>query len=250
MYEDWNKDFDDADAGNRGYLLQEAEVLEQLIRLYHEAGLHLGIHAIGDRAIDFVIDNYLANLERTPTIGLRHTLIHANIPTDHALEAIARLQREYDAGYPEIQANFTWWIGDTYAGNFGAERAKRLKPLRTFAERAIKFGGGSDFGVTPFEPRYGLWSSMTRRTLNATHGATPFGTDEAIDMRTALRSYTSWNAPLLFLEDETGTIEVGKYADLVVWDTDLYNASPESIREMQALLTMIEGEVVHRSNDF
>jgi predicted amidohydrolase YtcJ len=250
MYDDWNRNLDDVDSGNRGYASLEPDVLEGLIRLYHDAGVHMGIHAVGDRTIDFVVDNYAANLKRKPTVGLRHSLIHGNIPTDHALDVLAMLQREYDAGYPEVQSTFTWWIGDTYAGNFGRERGLRLKPLATFLERGIRFGGGSDYPVTPFAPRYGLWASVARETLNGVYGKQPFGTEEAIDLRTALKSYTRWNAPQLFLEDKIGSLEVGKYADLVVWNTDIYTATPEAVKEMRALMTMLEGAIVYRSENF
>ncbi len=250
MHEDWNKEFDGIDIDNKGFPALPAEVLERQINLYHDAGLHIGVHAIGDRAIDFVVDTYATMLERTPTKGLRHSLIHCNIPTDHALDVMARLQRDYDAAYPEIQSTFTWWIGDTYAGNFGPERGQSLKPLASFVERGIRFGAGSDYNVTPYAPRYGLWSSIMRETLNGTYGKQPFGTDEAIDIRTALKSYTIWNAPQLFLEEEIGSLEVGKYADLVVWDTDLYTASPEAIKEMRALMTLLQGETVYRADDF
>ena len=250
MHDDWNKEYQDTDVGNRGYPALPQEVLEAQIRLYHDAGLHMGIHAIGDRAIDFVVDAYAENLERNPTIGLRHSLIHGNIPTDHALEMLEMLQRRYDAGYPEIQSTFTWWIGDTYAGNFGPQRNQRLKPLATYVDRGIRFGGGADYPVTPFAPRYGLWASAARETLNGVYGSYPFGTDESIDLRTALKSYTIWNAPQLFLEDRIGSLEPGKYADLVIWDTDIYSATPEEVKEMRALLTMLEGEVVYRHADF
>jgi predicted amidohydrolase YtcJ len=91
---------------------------------------------------------------------------------------------------------------------------------------------------------------MTRETLNGVYGKQPFGTDEAIDIRTALKSYTVWNAQQLFPEDKIGSLEVGKYADLVVWDTDLYTAAPDEIKEMRALMTMLQGEVVYRAEDF
>jgi len=250
MHEDWNKEFDRTDTDNKGFPALPVDVLERQINLYHDAGLHIGVHAIGDRAIDFVVDTYATMLEKTPTKGLRHSLIHCNIPTDHALDVMARLQRDYDAAYPEIQSTFTWWIGDTYAGNFGPERGQSLKPLASFVERGIRFGGGSDYSVTPYAPRYGLWSSIMRETLNGTYGKQPFGTDEAIDIRTALKSYTIWNAPQLFLEEQIGSLEVGKYADLVVWDTDLYTASPEAIKEMRALMTVIQGETVYRADEF
>ena len=58
-------------------------------------------HAIGDRAIDWVVDTYEQALKAKPTRGLRHGIIHANMPTDHAIDVMARLQRDFDAGYPE-----------------------------------------------------------------------------------------------------------------------------------------------------
>lgn len=73
-----------------------------------------------------------------------------------ALDEMARTQEQYDAAYPEPSATFMWWIGDTYAGNFGVERAARLNPFKTFLERGIRWADGSDFNVTPFPARYGL----------------------------------------------------------------------------------------------
>src|SRR6202008_3035680 len=102
------------------------DVIRAMILRYHDAGLHISTHAIGDRAIDWVVDSYALALERKPTRGLRHGIIHANIPTDRAIDLIARLQRTYDAAYPEPSATFTWWMGDTHAGNFGRSRAEPL----------------------------------------------------------------------------------------------------------------------------
>ena len=73
-----------------------------------------------------------AALAAKPTRGLRHGIIHDNTPTDRAIDVMARLQREFDAGYPESQATFTWWLGDNYAGNLGPERGLRLNPFRTY----------------------------------------------------------------------------------------------------------------------
>jgi len=83
---------------------------------------------------------------------------------------MALLQSKYDAGYPEAQAPFTWWIGDTYAGNFGPERSQRLMPFKTYLDKGILWGGGSDYPVTPLPARYGLWSSVEREALKGTFG--------------------------------------------------------------------------------
>ena len=71
---------------------------------FHNAGVHVSTHAIGDRAIDWVVDTYAQALAAKPTKGLRHGIIHANTPTDHANDVMARLQRDYDAAYPEASA--------------------------------------------------------------------------------------------------------------------------------------------------
>src|SRR4029078_8204593 len=133
---------------------------------------------IGSRPIDWVVDTYAQALAAKPTRGLRHGIIHDNTPTDHAIEVTARLQKEFDAAYPEAQPEFMWWIGDNYAGNLGAGRAPRLSPLKTFVPNGIKWAGGSDYSVTPFPARYGRWASVARRTMNRRFVETPFGPKE------------------------------------------------------------------------
>jgi hypothetical protein len=220
-------------------------MLREQIRMYHDAGIHISVHAIGDRAIDWIVDSYWEALEANPTVGLRHGIIHANIPTDHALDRMAEMQRRFDAGYPEAQANFTWWIGDTYAGNFGPERALRLNPFRTYTEKGIRWAGGSDYPVTPFPARYGIWSSIAREPVLGVYGTHPFGTAESVGVHTALRSFTAWAAHQMFMEDKIGSIEVGKYADIAVWDRDPYSVETESIKDMRCEMTIFQGEVVY-----
>lgn len=245
MHDEWNRNFTDKDAGNVGYPAMPPEAYRQIVTELHNAGVHVSTHAIGDRAIDWVVDTYAQALAAKPTKGLRHGIIHDNTPTDHAIEVTARLQKEFDAAYPEAQPEFMWWIGDNYAGNLGAVRAQRLSPLKTFVAKGIKWAGGSDYNVTPFPARYGLWASVARRTLNGRFGATPFGTTESIDVRTALRSYTIWAAHQLFLDDRIGSIEVGKDADIAVWDRDLYTVAADALKDLKCELTLFRGKVVY-----
>jgi hypothetical protein len=245
MYGDWNKNFTEKDTGNVGYPATPPDAYRQIVAALHNAGIHVSTHAIGDRAIDWVVDTYDQVLKARPTRGLRHGIIHGNTPTNHAIDVMARLQAEYDAGYPESQAEFLWWIGDNYAGNLGPERGLRLKPFNTYLKRGIKWAGGSDYGVTPFPARYGLWSSVARQTLNGTFGATPFGLQERVDIRTALRSYTIWAAHQMFLDDRIGSIEVGKDADIAVWDRDMYTVPTDALKDLKCELTIFRGKVVH-----
>ena len=245
MHQDWNKNFTEKDTGNSGYPTTPPDAYTQIVTELHNAGVHVSTHAIGDRAIDWVIDTYAAMLAAKPTKGLRHGIIHDNTPTDHAIDVMARLQKEFDAGYPESQGPFTWWLGDNYAGNLGAERGKRLNPFRTYVKKGIIWSGGSDYGVTPFPARYGLWSSVARKALNGTYGATPFGTAESVDIKTALRSYTIWAAHQMFMENRVGSIEAGKDADIAVWDRNMYEVPTDALKDLKCELTLFRGKVVY-----
>jgi len=246
MSKDWNKNSSGTDTGNTGYPSVDPEVYLQMVRLFHQAGVNVGTHAIGDRAIDWVVDTYAKVLDEMPTPGLRHSIIHANIASDHAIHVMAALQAKYDAGYPEAQAPFLWWIGDTYAGNYGPERSQHLVPLNSFLTHGVRWGGGSDYPVTPIAARYGLWASVERETLKGTYGAHPFGSAESVDIHTALRSYTSWAAHQLFLDKQIGSLEVGKDADIAVWDRDMYKVPPGELKALTCMLTLVHGAVVYQ----
>lgn len=250
LYGDWNKDLTGADTGNKGYPANGEgypAIYRQQVRLITEAGLHVGTHAVGDRAIDWTVDSYKEALDAAGTRGLRDSIIHANIPTDHAIETMAYLQKTYDAGYPEAQAPFVWWIGDTYAGNFGPARNPRLMPFQTYVKKGILWAGGSDYSVTPYAARYGLWSSIARQTFGATYGPAPFGMAESVDIRTALKSYTIWAARQLFLENQIGSLEVGKYADIAVWDKNMYKISSAELKDLKCSLTLVAGKIAYQA---
>ncbi|MDH5306357.1 MAG: amidohydrolase [Myxococcales bacterium] len=247
LYDAWNREYDQVDRGNRGYPLIDPQIFREQVMLFHAAGLHVGVHAIGDRAIDWTLDTYAEALAQTPTYGLRHGVIHANLPTAHALERMATLQKQYDAGIPEVSPGFMWWIGDTYAGNWGRERSLGLIPLRTFLTRGIRWGSSSDYPVTPFPARYGIWASVARKTLLGVYGANPYGMTQAVDVQSALHAYTDWNARQLFLEEKIGSLEPGKYADVAVWDRHPGEIDTDAIQDMRCLLTLLEGKIVHRA---
>jgi hypothetical protein len=248
MYKEWNKNWTEVDHGNYGYPAEDPEVYRQMVRLLHRAGVNIGTHAIGDRAIDWVVDTYAEVLREQPTRGLRHSIIHANLPTEHAIDVMATLQRQYDAGYPEMQPPFMWWLGDNYAGNLGADRAPHLEPFKTLQARGVKWAGGSDFYVTPIPVRYGIWAAVQRETLKGTYGAHPFGTTEDVDVHAALRAYTSEGARQLFLEDKIGSLEPGKEADIAVWDRNFYSVPASELKDMTCEMTLFHGKVVYDAN--
>jgi predicted amidohydrolase YtcJ len=228
----------------RGFPIVDPDTYKQMVLLFNAAKVSIGTHAIGDRAIDLTVDAYADALRQNPATGLRHSIIHAHEPTEHALSVMADLQKRYDSGVPETQAEFLWWLGDVLPGAFGPEQSKHLMPLATYRKRGIVFASGSDFGVTPLPARYGLWSAVARQPLKGAFGPQPFGTDEAIDVHTALKSYTIWAARQIFEEKNTGSLEPGKWADLAVWDRNPYTVPTGSLKDMQCLMTFYKGGVV------
>jgi len=247
VYEDWYKQFTEVDTGNKGYPLIDPDQYRAAVGLYNAAGVHVSTHAVGDRAIDWVVDTYAKVLAADPKPGLRHGIIHANFPTEHALEVMADLQKRFDAGYPETQPPFTWWIGDNYAANLGPKRIGRLNPYHTYQSRGILWAAGSDYPVTPLAARDGLWASVARTTARGTWGPQPFGTAEAVDIGTALKSYTIWAAAQLFLEHDSGSLEPGKSADIAVWDRDPTAVPTAAVKDMKCELTLFRGAVVYRA---
>jgi predicted amidohydrolase YtcJ len=244
MYEDWNHHRTEIAHGNSGYPQIDPAEYRQMIAMFVGADIGIGTHAIGDKAIDWVVDGYADALKAHPTKDLRLSIIHANTPTPHAISTMKALQATYGSGYPETQAPFAWWIGDIYAANLGPARSQRLNPYATYLKEGITWGGGSDTGVTPFPARLGLWASIARETSGATWGKTPFGTAESVDVMTALTSYTRWAAPLI-RADTAGSLAIGKAADIAIWDRDPTQVPTAAIKDMKADMTLFRGQVVY-----
>ena len=220
------------------------EIYREMVDLFTREGMPIGTHAIGDRAIDTVVDAYAAALKKWPKQGLRHSLIHANLPTEHAIDVMADLQKTYDSGYPEAQAEFLWFLGDALAAGWGPERSVHMMPYATYVKRGILYSDGSDYPVTPYAPRYGLWSSVAREPDGDRFGKAPFGTAEAVDIHTAMKSHTIWAARQLFLEKEAGSLEVGKLADVAIWDRNPYAVPTAQLKDMTCMMTLFGGKVV------
>jgi predicted amidohydrolase YtcJ len=124
----------------------------------------------------------------------------------------------------------------------GDKRAAYSIPIRAMLNAGVHVGGGTDAPVVPGDPFQSMWWMITRGTLAGYR----LGPEWAITPREALRLYTRNNAVLIGAEAELGSIEPGKFADLVVLSQDILTVEPEQIRETRALMTLLGGRLVHR----
>jgi predicted amidohydrolase YtcJ len=239
MYEDWNKNFTELDKGNVGYPVTPVKTFKEIVKVAHDADLQICTHTIGDRAMGIAMEVYEEAIKDNPRVDARHSLIHANAPSYKQMDRMARLGNNIVI---ETQSPFLYFLGDNYAGNFGSERSKRMIPLKSLLDRGIIVGNSADWPVCPFPPRYGLWAAVVRKTWKGTYGLQPFGIEESVTVKDALRTYTILAAKCLFMEDDIGSIEPGKYADVVVWSEDLYNMPIEQLKDVKVEMTFVEGQ--------
>jgi len=122
--------------------------------------------------------------------------------------------------------------------------------MQSLIDSGVVMASGSDFPVTiPFDPLIAIQTGITRSTPYEAEGEVLWA-DECSNLKDMIRSFTYNGAYANFLENEVGSLEVGKKGDLIVLEQDLFNIPPEQISKTKVLLTMVDGRIVYRGNDF
>ncbi len=219
----------------RGYLnMPEAELVAHLNEI-HDAGWQMGIHAIGDAAIVLVVNTLADALERNPRDDHRHFLNHFSMrPPELTMELMA----EHDIHITQ-QPNFTYTLEGRYAENLDGWRLQHNNPLRSPMDHGITVAISSD--ILPIGPMVGIYAAVTRRGMSGT----VYGPDEAISMEEALRAYTATGAFLNFEEEVKGSLETGKFADMIVLSEDILSIDPDRIMEVTVEQTYVNGKLVY-----
>lgn len=225
----------------RGHLILppggESE-LREMARRIADLGHQLQTHVVGDAAMEQLVDIYEAADEHASIDDLRWTFIHVFLPTPAVLDRLESL------GVHCAVQNHPTYLGQNMREFWGEERAGDAIPLDTLTDRSFTVGGGTDAPVVPWFPFESLWWMVTRTTVTAG----PLGEHEAISREEALRLWTRDAAYTMAWEDEIGSIEPGKRADLAVLDTDYLSCEPDEIRNIGVELTMLGGDVVYESS--
>jgi len=209
----------------------------EYVTVAHRAGLRLGIHAIGDRAIDIALDALEAALEAQPREDHRHSIEHCGLPTEDALERMQRLGVTASSS-----VGFGWELGDQHLSLMGRERMKRYYPHRSFLEYSIKAGANFDYSVTMADVMKGIYVMVARRSETGQD----LGQNQRISRMDAIRAFTTDAAYLEFEEGIKGSIEPGKLADFVVLDGDILTCPEEEIKGIQVLVTYLGGKAVYK----
>lgn len=226
----------------RGIPMVDPEKLKEVVTQLDAKGFQVHFHAIGDGAVRQALDAIEAARVKNGDLGHRDHISHLELidPTD--------VPRFRELG---VIANFQpyWAYADEYITKLtipfmGPERSSRLYPIGTMQRSGAMVAFGSDWSVSTANPLEEIEAAVTRMGP-AGETKTPFLPDERIDLPDALAAFTSNAAYVNRIENKTGSIEVGKLADLVVLDHNLFEIPPTEIAESKALLTLFEGKPVY-----
>jgi predicted amidohydrolase YtcJ len=225
--------------GNFGVIRIPYPDLVSLIRRAHAGGLQCAVHALGDRDLDMVINAFKAALKGS-SHGFRHRVEHAGnwCFTPERRAAFRELGLN-----PVPNINFLYTFGDAVQVTLGPGRvSEHFFPLKTMREEGFLLVSGSDGpDLEPADPLRDIATAMQRRTEKGVE----MSPEEALGFTEALEMFTCNSAYLASEEDNKGSIEKGKLADLVVLDRDPLTLGPENVRDLKVDYTIIDGKIMY-----
>jgi predicted amidohydrolase YtcJ len=227
--------------GDRGTPTLEPAALDALVAALVRKQFSLHVHAIGDRAVRITLDALEAAGARRGALGPRHQLAHLevihpdDIPRFRTLGVVANFQPLWAWADP--------YITDLTLPALAPEVSRWIYPIGSVERAGGTIAFGSDWSVSSADPLAGIQVAVTRRGLDASPAA--FHPEQALRLDAAIAAYTIGSAFALGLDQETGSIEVGKLADLVVLSDDLFALAPEGIASARVVMTLLEGQPVY-----
>ena len=230
--------FDDA-PDDTGLILNDLEDMRAWIAGADKAGLHVAVHAIGDRANAKLLNIFESVIEENGERDRRFRIEHAQHLAPDDIVRFAEI-----GVIPSMQPYHAIDDGRWAERVIGPERIKTTYAFRSLLDGGAALAFGSDWFVAPADPIAGIYAAVTRRTLD---GANPDGwvPDEKITVEEALRAYTVTAAYASYDEDKKGMIRPGMLADLALIDRDITRVPPETIRDARILTTIVDGNIVY-----
>lgn len=235
-----------------GEFLWDRDKLPIAIEKANREGFSIHVHSVGDNATKTMLDA----IEEVEDSNHRNALTHLqlvraeDIDRFKKLNVIASVQPYWHMKGPN------WW--DVVDYKLVGKRAEAEYSLNSFVKAGVKIASSSDHSVTPIpNPFFAMQAGVTRNLYNAGYfGARDvkdmdepqwlLNKDERVSVEEIVRSFTINGAYLIFRDDEIGSIEVGKCADFIVLDRDIFEINPVDIGNTQVLMTFFDGKVVYK----
>lgn len=225
------------DENYRGYAAIPREQLFERVEALHRAGYQIAIHGNGDESIEDILDAFEAAQQAHPVDDPRMILIHSQMARR---DQVARMKAL--GVTPSFFTAHTYYWGDRHRDIFmGPERAAVMSPSKWAQDQGLRFSSHLDTPVTPMLPLQAVWSQVHR----ITHGGDVLGPEQRISVMDALRAVTIDAAWQVFQEDNRGSLEAGKYADLVVLSGNPLD-DPMAMRDLQVERTVVGGATIYQ----
>lgn len=237
-----------SDTGSNAELMFTQEQINTYFAAFDREKFQLHVHTIGDGAVRAAVDGIEYARLQNGSWDSRHQLAHlqvvdpADIPRFKSLGILANFQPLWAQPQPEADAIAEAMLGPV--------RSQWIFPIGSFVRAGVTCMMSSDWGVSTYDPFQILQSAVTRKNPDAGTDGPAHNPEQRISIEDALRGYTVNAAHAAWRDDCTGSLSVGKYADLIVLDQNLFEIPPHDIGKTQVLLTLLEGQEVHRAPGF
>ena len=224
---------------SHGVQVISTEKFRKIVTLANQYNLRVAQHDSGGKAIDLVLDVYEQVAAEQSIEDKRFVMVHCQFPSKENFEQIRKL-----GAIVVMQTMFLHTMGLGYIKYLGEDLANQAIPLRDWMETGMPVSLGSDAPVNSYDPLLGIWHAVTRK--EKTTGRV-IGPDQRITREEAIRCYTNYAAYASFEEQLKGSIEPGKFADLIVLSNDILNCPEDEIRETSVEMTMVGGNIVYEA---
>jgi len=226
------------DPTTKGVACMSQEQLNELVEIADNNKFQVMVHAIGDEGICRVLNSYERVYNSSTNNPLRHGINHCQI-TD--IEMLKRFKSSNSIAY--VQPIFLHYDLHIVEDRVGRELASTSYAFKTMNDLGIRVAYGTDAPVEDLNPFECMYCAVTRKDLSG-YPKDGFYTNESVTIEDTIRAYTIGSAYSSFEENIKGTLEVGKLADMVVVDRDLYTIDPSEIKDGRAVMTIVGGEIV------
>jgi len=229
------------DEHNHGIIRIQQDELSHTVQICHDAGLRCCVHAIGDRAFDMALDAYENAIEHSPRKDHRHRIEHMGNWLCTA-ERMQRMVRDGIVAIPNIAIGY--YVGDAILDCVGEKRLTKAFPFRTLLKNGVVIAGGSDSpGYWPVDPLRDIAACVSRKM----RWGEVWVPEERISVGEAFAMHTTTAAWVGFEENDKGTLEAGKLADIAVLAEDPFEIQAEKIKDLKVEMTLVGGEVKYQA---